>query len=333
MFWLQNKYCSVSARRQRSAREEISTMTRIAITGALGFSGRHVAARLLARGDEVRNLTAHPDRPNPFDRPIPTLPLDLDRPDRLRSALEGVDALVNTYWVRFPRSRVTHADAVRRSERLFDAARAAGVRRIVHVSIANPDPASRLSYYRGKAQVEAALATTGVPYAILRPTVLFGDEPILVNAIAWLLRRSPLFGIPGDGRYGIQPVAVDDLAALAVEALDRTDDLTWDAAGPEILSFTELVEAVRGATGSRARLVHLPGPVALAAAGLVGRVVGDTLLTREELEGLSAGLLVSRERPRGTARFGEWLAASGDWLGRRYLSEVGRHFTPTAAAG
>jgi uncharacterized protein YbjT (DUF2867 family) len=302
-----------------------------AVTGALGFSGRHIAGRLLARGDGVVNLTNHPDRPDPFGAAVPAAPLDFGHPDALARALEGVDTLVNTYWVRFPRQGRSHADAVRNSRTLFEAAHAAGVRRIVHVSIANPDPASHLSYYRGKAQVEAALATSGVSHAILRPTVLFGDEPILANSIAWLLRRSPVFGIPGDGRYGIQPIAVEDLARLVLEAIDRTDDFTADAAGPEVLSFTELVEAIRAATGSRARLVHLPGPVALAAAAVLGRAVGDVLLTREELEGLSSGLLVSRELPRGTTRFTDWLAANGTWLGRRYLSEVGRHFVAVPA--
>lgn len=305
-------------------------MARHAVTGALGFSGRHVTARLLARGDEVLNLTNHPDRPDPFGGAVPAAPLDFGRPDALAAALDGVDTLVNTYWVRFPRRGLTHVDAVRHSRVLFEAARAAGVRRIVHVSIANPDPASHLSYYRGKAQVEAALATSGVAHAILRPTVLFGDEPILANSIAWLLRRSPVFGIPGGGRYGIQPIAVEDLAALVLEAMARDDDVTWDAAGPEVLSFVELVDAIRLAVGSRARLVHLPAPLALGAATALGRVVGDVLLTGEELEGLSAGLLVSRELPRGTSRFTDWLAANGSWLGRRYLSEVGRHFALAA---
>jgi NADH dehydrogenase len=301
-------------------------MAKHAVTGALGFSGRHIAARLLARGDAVVNLTSHPDRPDPFEGRVPAAPLAFDRPEALAASLEDVDTLFNTYWVRFPRGVSSHVLAVRNSRVLFEAARSAGVRRIVHVSIANPDPASHLSYYRGKAQVEAALAVTGVSHAVLRPTVLFGDEPILANAIAFLLRRSPVFGIPGDGRYGIQPIAVEDLASLALAVAARDDDLTWDAAGPEVLSFNEMVGAIRGATGSRARLVHLPGPVALVAAAVLGRVVGDTLLTREELEGLRSGLLVSRELPRGTARFTDWLGANGSWLGRRYLSEVGRHF-------
>lgn len=301
-------------------------MTRHAVTGALGFSGRHIAARLIARGDTVVNLTNHPDRPDPFGDRLEVHPLDLAHPDALAAALRDVDTLFNTYWVRFPRDGVTHATAVRRSQRLFEAARDAGVRRIVHVSIANPDPASRFSYYRGKAQAEQALVASGVGHAILRPTMLFGDEPILANTIAWLLRHVPVFGIPGDGRYGLQPIAVDDLAALALDAAAIDGDVTWDAAGPEILSFTELVEAVRDATGGRARLVHLPAPVALASAAVLGRAIGDVLLTGEEQEALMAGLLVSREQPRGTTRFTDWLEANGDWLGTRHLNEVRRHF-------
>ena len=310
-------------------------MTRNAVTGALGFSGRHIATRLLARGDEVVNLTNHPGRPDPFAGRLDTRPLALADPAALASALEGVDTLFNTYWVRFPRPGVTHADAVRSSRTLFEGARAAGVRRIVHVSIANPDPASHFAYYRGKAQVESALATSGVPHAILRPTMLFGDQPILANTIAWLLRRLPVFGIPGDGRYGLQPIAVEDLAKLALDAAAAEGDLTWDAAGPEVFSFTELVEAVRDATGSKARLVHVPGPLALASAALLGRALDDVILTREELEALMAGLLVSHEAPRGTTLFSDWLAANGSWLGSRYLNEVSRHFvvgTPTTVS-
>jgi uncharacterized protein YbjT (DUF2867 family) len=306
-------------------------MPRHAVTGALGFSGRHIAARLLARGDEVVNLTNHPDRRDPFGGRVVARPLDFADPAAIAASLDGVDTLFNTYWVRFPHAGATHADAVSNSRILFEAAASAGVHRVVHVSIANPDPASRWSYYRGKAQVEAALATSGLSHAILRPTVLFGDEPILVNSIAWLLRRLPVFAIPGDGRYAIQPVAVEDLASLALDAAAADGNPTWDAVGPEVLSFAELVEAVRAATGARARIVHLPQVAALVAASALGRVVGDTLLTREELEALSSGALVSRELPRGRTKFGAWLRANGDRLGRDYLPEVARHFRPAPA--
>lgn len=306
-------------------------MPRHAVTGAFGFSGRHLANRLLARGDDVISLTNHPDRPDPFAGRVPTAPLAFDDPAALAASLQGVDTLFNTYWVRFPMGGLTHADAVRNSRALFTAAREAGVRRIVHVSIANPDPASPLSYYRGKAQVEAALATSGVSHAVLRPAVLFGDEPILANSVAWLLRRLPVFAIPGDGRYALQPVHVDDLTALALDAAGRDEDLTWDAAGPEVFSFEEFVEVIRETVGSRARLVHVPARLGLLAGTGLGMVVHDTLLTGQELDGLMGNLLVSRETPRGTALFTDWLTQSRRWLGRDYLPEVARHFVAAPA--
>ena len=306
-------------------------MTRHAVTGALGFSGRHVTARLLDRGDEVLNLTNHPDRRDPFGGLVRAVPLAFGDRVALAEALRGVDTLFNTYWVRFPQGGVTHADAVRNSRALFEAAGAAGVRRVVHVSIANPDPGSTLSYYRGKAQVEAALATSGLSHAILRPAVLFGDEPILANSIAWLLRRSPVFAIPGGGRYPIQPIHADDLADMAIAGAAVAGDITWDAAGPEVFSFEEFVRAIRGAVGSRARLVHVSPRLALLAARALGMVVHDVMLTREELDGLMGGLLVSRQLPRGTTRFTDWLVEAGPTLGRDYLPEVARHFRTVSA--
>jgi uncharacterized protein YbjT (DUF2867 family) len=301
-------------------------MTSYAVTGAFGFSGRHITQRLLFRGDEVINLSNHPGRADRFGGRVPIAPLAFDDPVALRNSLRCVDTLFNTYWVRYQHGTSGHDLAVDRSRTLFRAVAEAGVRRIIHVSIANPDAASPLTYYRGKAAVEAALAEAGPSYAVLRPTVLFGDSPILPNTIAYLLRRLPAFGIPGDGRYGIQPAAVDDLADLAVEMADLDENRTIDVVGPEVFTFTEFVSAIRDAIGSRALLLPTPAPIALAAAGLLGRALGDVILTREELDGLMAGLLVSREPALGTRRFSEWLAANADWLGRSHLSELATHF-------
>ena len=301
-------------------------MTRHAVTGAFGFTGRHIAARLIADGYEVLNLSNHQPRPISTDaRPTATVPLIFDRTVLTRS-LAGVDTLFNTYWVRFSRGTTTHAAAVRNSMTLIEAARAAGVRRIVHVSIANPDPSSKLPYYRGKAEVEAALTASGVGYAILRPAVLFGDEPILFNTIAWLLRRFPIFGIAGDGGYRIQPIHVADLAELAVGFAAQSVNVVADAAGPETFDFDELVGLIRGAVGSRSRIVHGPPGLALFAARLLGLSLHDVLLTREELDGLMEDLLVSHSRPLGRTSFTAWLTEASPWLGRSYLSEVKRHF-------
>ncbi len=191
-----------------------------AVTGAFGYSGSYIARRLLAAGESVVTLTNTPRKAESPD--IPAYPLAFD--DGLVEALAGVDVLYNTYWVRFNHANFNHQQAVINSRRLFDAAKRAGVQRIVHVSITNPSADSRLDYFSGKAQVEQALIDTGVAHAILRPAVLFGGSDILINNIAWLLRTLPIFGIFGDGSYRLQPIHVDDLAALAVDQGRRREE-------------------------------------------------------------------------------------------------------------
>ena len=228
-----------------------------AVTGAYGYSGRYLATRMLAQGRPVITLTNSLHRANPFAGRIPAFPLSFDRPDRL-AALAGVDVLYNTYWVRFNHRRFTHAQAVDNTLRLLVAAKQAGVRRIVHVSITNPSENSPLEYFSGKARLERALQESGLSYAILRPTVLFGREDILINNIAWALRRFPCFALFGDGSYRLQPVCVEDLAELAVTAGQGTDNVVLNAIGPETFTYRELVTAVGTAIGRPRPLVNVP---------------------------------------------------------------------------
>lgn len=301
------------------------TRTVHAVTGAFGYSGLRIARLLLARGERVRNLTGHPDRPDPFAGAVEVARLRLDDTDAMRTALRDVRVLYNTYWVRFDHGASTFARAVEGSRALFLAAAGAGVERIVHVSITNPSADSPLPYFRGKAEVESALRATGLSHAILRPAVFFGGQDVLVNNIAWLLRRLPLFGI-ARGRYGLQPVHVEDFARLAVAQGASRVDGTLDAVGPEALGFEELVRLVRRAVGSRAALVPVPRALLLGAARLVGAVVGDVVLTSDEIAGLSANLLVSSGPPTAPTRFSQWLAGSADRLGVEWASELHRHY-------
>jgi uncharacterized protein YbjT (DUF2867 family) len=294
------------------------------VTGAFGYSGRYVARRLLAAGHRVRTLTNSPRRPNPFGDAVEVHPYDFDRPDALERSLRGARVLVNTYWVRFDHRDFTHAQAVSNTRRLFEAARRAGVQRIVHISITNPSLDSPLPYFRGKAELESALRESGVSYAILRPTVLFGREDILVNNIAWALRRFPVFGVFGDGRYRLQPIFVDDLAALAVEAAASSENGVRDAIGPETFTYRELVEVVGDAIGRRRPVVALPPGLALAFARLVGRLVGDVVVTPEEIAGLMQNLLVTASPPAGRTPLSAWAREHGESLGRRYSSELAR---------
>jgi NADH dehydrogenase len=304
-------------------------MALMAVTGAFSFSGRHIAARLLEAGHEVVNLTNHPERPDPFGGRTRVRPLAFDE-EALTADLAGVDTLFNTYWVRFARGTTDHHLAVANSRVLFAAAAKAGVRRIVHVSIANLEDRPSDPYYAGKGEVERALRASGPSWAILRPAVLFGDEPILINSIAWLLRHLPVFLIPGDGQYGMQPAHVEDLADLAIAAAGGEDNTVQDVAGPETFTFEELLRLIRRETGSRVLLLHAPSGVALLAARSLSPILGDVLITSEEMEGLLAGVLVSHQPPLGRRHFSEWLHESAPWLGRRYLSEVGRHFATGA---
>jgi len=298
----------------------------VAVTGAYSYSGKYITRRLIDRGDQVRTLTGHAGRLDPFGGQVPVFPLDFTKNDSLRAALEGVQVLVNTYWIRFDRGSNTQARAVRNTGVLIDAAKQAGVERVVHISITHPSPESELQYFSGKAANEAAITRSGLSYAILRPTVLFGQEDILINNIAYLMRRFPVFLIPGDGEYRLQPVYVDDLARLAENAVHGSGAYTADAMGPEVFSFRELVLNIGRAIGRTPRLIPVAPNMALIAARILSFFLGDVLLTPQEVKGLMASLLVSDEPPRCKTRLTTWLNEHGDSIGMAYASELKRHY-------
>lgn len=298
----------------------------IALTGAYSYTGKYVASRLLERGEHLITLTGHPDRPDPFGGRVPAHPLDFRDDEGLVRSLRGVEVLVNTYWIRFDRGANTQPRAVENTRTLIRAAVRAGVRRVVHISITNPSADSPLPYFWGKAANEQAVIDSGMSYAILRPTVLIGSEDVLINNIAYLLRRLPFFGLPGDGSYRLQPVYVGDVADLAVQGVYSSQSYVTDAVGPDILSFREMVQLIGRTIGCPRPLIPVPPSLALLAAQSLGLLVGDVLLTREEVEGLMANLLVSSDPPLGKTRLADWLVQNRDKVGRRYASELQRHY-------
>ena len=294
------------------------------VTGAFSYTGRHIAEALVARGRHVRTLTRRSDPSHPLAGRVEEAPLAFD--DALVESLRGVDTLYNTYWVRFERGATTFDGAVENTRSLFEAAKLAEVRRVVHVSVANPDASSPYPYFQGKARTEDALRAVGISHAIVRPTLVFGGEDILVNNIAWGLRHVPVFLVAGDGRYEVQPVSVRDTARICVDAGAREDDLTLDAAGPERWTYEAFVRLIAGAVRARTWIRRSPSSVALAAARFAGLLLRDVVVTRDELLALEAGLLVSHEPPLGNERFEAWLSDSANTLGRRYASELARNF-------
>ncbi len=301
------------------------------LTGALGYTGKAVAERLLERGVRLRTLTNSPDRPNPFGDAIDIKPLAFDDVDALARSLDGADVLYNTYWVRFNHRLFTFKQAVANTKTLLDAAKRAGVRRIVHVSILHADQADDLSYYNGKHELEDTLREIEIPHAIIRPGVLFGRRDILVNNIAWVLRHMPFFGIFGDGTYRLRPLHVDDMAELLIEHADGEGNTMVDAVGPEGFSYIELVRTLADILQVRRPILRTWPVLGLAVSKLLNPFLRDVIITREEIKGLMRGLLDSDQPATGRIKLTEWAQEHRETLGHRYASEVGRRITRTKA--
>jgi uncharacterized protein YbjT (DUF2867 family) len=296
------------------------------VTGAFSFTGQYIARRLLAGGRRVRTLTNHPRRPAALDIDVDIAPLQFTDRAALVESLRGADVFYNTYWVRFRHGRIGFGDAVANTRILMSAAAEAGVRKVVHISVSNPSIDSHLDYYAGKARTEEIVRESGLPWAVVRPTLIFGPGDILINNIAWLLRNMPVFVIPELGKYRVQPVAGEDVAEIATWAAVQAENVVVDAAGPEIISYFELVNSVSVAVHRRPRFLYLPAGLTLMAGNAVGLLVRDVMLTQQELQGLMQELLVSHEPPRGTRHVDDWLLTAADSVGKKYASELSRHW-------
>lgn len=295
-----------------------------AVTGAYGYSGKYIAQRLLNKRYRVITLTNSIHRSNPFGKKVRAYPFNFDNPHKLTQSLKGVRVLYNTYWVRFNHKLFTLADALKNSLTLFNAAKEAGVRKIVHISITNPSEDSHLEYFRGKAELEKALIDTGLLYSIIRPTVLFGKEDILINNIAWALRKLPIFAVFGDGHYRLQPIHVYDLAELAVKHGEKEENSIINAIGPETFTYRELVQTIGRIIGRKKPIISVHPTLVYIAGRIISLVVNDVLVTREEIEGLMSNLLCVNSPPTGKTRLTDWIKEHAKSIGRQYTSELAR---------
>jgi NADH dehydrogenase len=161
---------------------------------------------------------------------------------------------------------------------------------------------------------------------VLRPAILFGGDGVLLNNIAWLLRRLPVFAIGGRGDYRIRGIHVDDLARLCLEKGGERFDSVSDAVGPERPTFVELVNSIKDAVESHSRLIHVPAAVLPVLSRAVGTALGDVLLTRDEYRAMAGGLADTEGPATGTTALSEWLTEQASVLGRTYANELKRHF-------
>ncbi len=295
------------------------------VTGAFGYSGRWLAKELLSRGKRVRTLTNAKGRDDPFQGRVEVLPIDFSNHKSLVSSLKDADVLYNTYWVRYKdrKGGYAHEVAVENIRRLFLAAEEAGVKRVVHFSVAHPHKAPDWSYFRGKVQVEKILTESNLSYAILRPTVFFGGErDVLINNMSWLIRKFPVFGIFGIGNYPIQPIHIEDVARVAVDQGEIVENSVLDVAGPETFTYKEYVTLIAKSIGVRRLIIPLPPIIGWSFGKVVGVILQDRVITRAEIKGLMSGLMATDARPLGRIKFSEWVAVNGGGLGLNYHNDL-----------
>lgn len=301
------------------------------VTGAFGYIGKYIAKALLERGRTVRTITTHPNKLNPFGPAVKPFSYNFDDEEILTQTLNGADTLYNTYWIRFPFDGQTYESALKNTKTLFRCAKQASVKRIVHIGVTRASLDSDLPYYRGKAVQESMLRESGVPFSIVRPTLVFGTEDILVNNITWLIRSSPVFPIFGSGRYRIQPVFVGDLAEIAIRQSTATAGTTVDAIGPETFTFHELVVLLAEKIERSPKIVRVSPSLGVCCGRILGIFLRDVLLTRNELKGLMEEMLTSEQAPNGATKFSDWLEKNKSTVGRAYSSEIARHFRWSAS--
>ncbi|MDO5580447.1 MAG: NAD(P)H-binding protein [Planctomycetia bacterium] len=297
---------------------------KIAITGAFGYTGKEIARILLNHNHAVLTLTNTIPQDPPDQNKMTVCPLNFQNPEELESSLYGCEILINTYWVRFNHQNFTFDQAIENTKVLFDAARRAGVRRIIHTSIANPSEDSPFEYYRGKAKIEKYLMESGTDYTILRPTVIFGANDILINNIAWTLRRFPVVGYFGDGQYHIRPIHIQDFARLAAHSIYEEENRILDAAGPEVYTYLGLLQTISKILSLRRIIIPVPISLGYAVARMVGSLHHDIFLTKEEIGALMADLLTSDAPACGQIHLSDWIRENINTIGRHYASELAR---------
>ena len=295
---------------------------RVVITGAFSYTGAAVACELLRRGYEIHTLTNR----QPFSpSKISFAPLRFEF-EHLKKELCRADVFINTYWVRFPYSRQSFTTAVANSKMLIDAAIAAGVKRIIQISVSNAQDGMNLGYYAGKAKVDDYVHRCPIPFAIVRPTLVVGEADVLTNNIVWLLRHFPIFLIPGNAEYRLQPITLHDTACIISEMVEDQSCKEIDAAGPDIMSFRDYVRLVARACHLKRPIISVPEGFALGFLQLIQPLLRDIILTREELLGLKQELLISHKAPLGKESIADWLKLHGNRLGYRYVNDIKRHF-------
>lgn len=269
--------------------------SRVLVTGARGFVGRHAVSRLLSRGHRVRGLSRSPPSPGPSDR-LEWWKGDVTDPRTIRGVAEGREAVLHLVGIAQARDATTfHRVHVEGTRNVLEEAARAGVERFVYVSAAGARPGGS-PFFRSKHEAEWEVMRSGRRHVIFRPSVVYGPGDHFTTALASLLRRLPVFPVLTVGSLRLQPVAVEDVADALVQAVERPDieDGVYELVGPEQLKFSKIVRVVARALDLRRPVVQLPRILAGPALWLAGRLGLPLPLSPEQLDMLREASLLSR---------------------------------------
>jgi NADH dehydrogenase len=259
---------------------------RVLVTGGEGFLGSHLIPRLVSRGHVVRATFLDPGGPGRRAAPgIDWRPVDLSREGALQGVAEGCDVVVHLAGRFVPSGRLTLARVHGTGTRhLIEEAERAGVKRLVYVSVLGARPGDA-GYFGTKFDAEIAVVSSPIPSVILRPSVIYGPGDRFTSSILHMLRTLPAFPLPGGGRFRLQPLAVEDMVDALSQCVERQDldDGEFELAGPERLTFREIVTIAASLIGLRRPFVTLPERISLSAAHLAHRAGFPAPFTPEQI--------------------------------------------------
>lgn len=271
----------------------------VTVVGGSGFLGKHLAQELLARGARLRIASRNPERAYNL-KPLGNLGqitfvrCDITRPDTMRPALAGSDAVVNLVGAFDGNLDAVQGDG---AGKLAEMAKQAGATSFVHVSAIGADASSDIDYARTKGEGEGAVRAAFPDATVIRPSLLFGPDDNFVNMFARLISTFPALPVfAPDAR--LQPVFVDDVAQAIANVLAEPAQRgkTFEIAGPEVITMADLNSRIARAQDRKRSFIALPEQVSTVFAMLTGWMPGAPI-TQDQLELLRNGSVASGSLP------------------------------------
>lgn len=259
----------------------------ILITGATGYIGRHLVARLVQQGERPRCLVRDVKRAEAL---LPAGQVEFAQGDTtqaatLAAALQGVDTVVHAAFITADHKQSNgnhyYETNVQGTANLIKAAQAAGVTRIIEMSGLGTRPDKPGTYMQGRYQAEHMLKESGLDWTIIQPSVLFGKDAPFIKGLADLIRTSPIVPLIGGGKMLFQPIYVEDVVTVVLKVLqepERTNHKTYTIGGPEYYTFTQIIDALLHSMHKNR--IKAPAPLPLIG---IGAAVMEAVLPRPPL--------------------------------------------------